>query len=542
MITVNNLSLQYGKRVLFDEVNVKFTAGNCYGVIGANGSGKSTFLKILSGEIESTTGNIDITPGERMSVLKQNHFEFDEMSVIDTVMMGNKRLYNIMKEKDALYAKEDFSDADGHRVGELEAEFAEMDGWNAESDAAEMLSNLGVKEEQHYKLMKELPSSDKIKVLLVQALFGNPDILILDEPTNDLDVHTISWLEDFLADFKNTVIVVSHDRHFLDMVCTHIVDIDFSKINLFTGNYTFWYETSQLLLKQRADKNKKNETKKAELLDFIARFSANASKSKQATSRKKALEKLDIEQIKPSSRKYPGLFFKQSREAGDMILDVSNVSYKMQDGTPLFKDVTFTVNKGDKIAFISKEGLIVSNFFKILAGEQKSVTGKIDWGVTITKSYVPNDNAAYFQNADLNLVDWLRQYSSEKDETFIRGFLGRMLFSGEESLKKCTVLSGGEKVRCMMSKTMLEEANFLILDEPTNHLDLESITALNNGLIEYQGTIVFTSHDHTFTQTIANRIIELTPNGMLDKLMSYDEYLSDPKVKEQRTELYGMPV
>ncbi|MEN9448087.1 MAG: hypothetical protein RJA25_1377 [Bacteroidota bacterium] len=542
MITVNNLSLQYGKRVLFDEVNVKFTAGNCYGVIGANGSGKSTFLKILSGEIESTTGNIDITPGERMSVLKQNHFEFDEMSVIDTVMMGNKRLYNIMKEKDALYAKEDFSDADGHRVGELEAEFAEMDGWNAESDAAEMLSNLGVKEEQHYKLMKELPSSDKIKVLLVQALFGNPDILILDEPTNDLDVHTISWLEDFLADFKNTVIVVSHDRHFLDMVCTHIVDIDFSKINLFTGNYTFWYETSQLLLKQRADKNKKNETKKAELLDFIARFSANASKSKQATSRKKALEKLDIEQIKPSSRKYPGLFFKQSREAGDMILDVSNVSYKMQDGTPLFKDVTFTVNKGDKIAFISKEGLIVSNFFKILAGEQKSVTGKIDWGVTITKSYVPNDNAAYFQNAELNLVDWLRQYSSEKDETFIRGFLGRMLFSGEESLKKCTVLSGGEKVRCMMSKTMLEEANFLILDEPTNHLDLESITALNNGLIEYQGTIVFTSHDHTFTQTIANRIIELTPNGMLDKLMSYDEYLSDPKVKEQRTELYGMPV
>ena len=477
-----------------------------------------------------------------MSVLKQNHFEFDEMSVIDTVMMGNKRLYNIMKEKDALYAKEDFSDADGHRVGELEAEFAEMDGWNAESDAAEMLSNLGVKEEQHYKLMKELPSSDKIKVLLVQALFGNPDILILDEPTNDLDVHTISWLEDFLADFKNTVIVVSHDRHFLDMVCTHIVDIDFSKINLFTGNYTFWYETSQLLLKQRADKNKKNETKKAELLDFIARFSANASKSKQATSRKKALEKLDIEQIKPSSRKYPGLFFKQSREAGDMILDVSNVSYKMQDGTPLFKDVTFTVNKGDKIAFISKEGLIVSNFFKILAGEQKSVTGKIDWGVTITKSYVPNDNAAYFQNAELNLVDWLRQYSSEKDETFIRGFLGRMLFSGEESLKKCTVLSGGEKVRCMMSKTMLEEANFLILDEPTNHLDLESITALNNGLIEYQGTIVFTSHDHTFTQTIANRIIELTPNGMLDKLMSYDEYLSDPKVKEQRTELYGMPV
>ncbi len=539
MITVNNLSLQYGKRVLFDEVNIKFTHGNCYGVIGANGSGKSTFLKILSGDIESTTGNIEFSPGERMSVLKQNHFEFDEDTVLDTVMMGNKRLYTVMKEKDALYAKPDFSDADGIRVGDLEAEFAEMDGWNAESDAAEMLSNLGVKEGLHYKQMKELPSSDKIKVLLAQALFGNPDILILDEPTNDLDVHTIAWLENFLADFRNTVIVVSHDRHFLDMVCTHIVDIDFSKINLFTGNYTFWYETSQLLLKQRADKNKKNEAKKAELLDFIARFSANASKSKQATSRKKALEKLDIEQIKPSSRKYPGIFFKQNREAGDMILDVHNLSYAMPDGTQLFKNVTFTVNKGDKIAFISKEGLVVSNFFKTLAGEQAANKGEIKWGVTITKSYVPNDNATYFQNADLNLVDWLRQYSEEKDETFVRGFLGRMLFSGEESLKKCTVLSGGEKVRCMMSKTMLEEANFLILDEPTNHLDLESITALNNGLIDYQGTIVFTSHDHTFTQTIANRIIEITPNGMLDKMMSYDEYLEDAKVQEQRAELYG---
>lgn len=539
MITVNNLSLQYGKRVLFDEVNIKFTPGNCYGVIGANGSGKSTFLKILSGEIESTTGNIDITPGERMSVLKQNHFEFDEVSVLDTVMMGNKRLYDIMKEKDALYSKADFTDEDGHLVGELEAEFAEMDGWNAESDAAEMLSNLGVKEDLHYKLMKELPSSDKIKVLLAQALFGNPDILILDEPTNDLDVQTIAWLENFLADFKNTVIVVSHDRHFLDMVCTHIVDIDFSKINLFTGNYTFWYETSQLLLKQRADKNKKNEAKKAELLDFIARFSANASKSKQATSRKKALEKLDIEQIKPSSRKYPGIFFKQSREAGDMILDVHNVEYALEDGTKLFKDVTFTVNKGDKIAFISRDGLIVSNFFKILAGEQQPKKGEIKWGVTITKSYVPNDNSSYFQNADLNLVDWLRQFSAEKDETFIRGFLGRMLFSGEESLKKCTVLSGGEKVRCMMSKTMLEEANFLILDEPTNHLDLESITALNNGLIDYQGTVVFTSHDHTFTHTIANRIIELTPNGMLDKMMTYDDYLADPKVQEQRDAMYN---
>lgn len=539
MITVNNLSLQYGKRVLFDEVNIKFTHGNCYGVIGANGSGKSTFLKILSGEIESTTGNIEFSPGERMSVLSQNHFAFEEFTVLDTVMMGNKRLYDVMKEKDALYAKADFTDADGLRVGDLEAEFAEMDGWNAESDAAEMLSNLGVKEDQHYKLMKELPSTDKIKVLLSQALFGNPDILILDEPTNDLDVNTIAWLEDFLADFKNTVIVVSHDRHFLDMVCTHIVDIDFSKINLFSGNYTFWYETSQLLLKQRADKNKKNETKKAELLDFIARFSANASKSKQATSRKKALEKLDIEQIKPSSRKYPGIFFKQNREAGDMILDVHNVAYDLEDGTSLFKNVTFTVNKGDKIAFISKDGLVISNFFKLLAGENAPKKGEIKYGVTITKSYVPNDNASYFQNADLNLVDWLRQYSVEKDETFVRGFLGRMLFSGEESLKKCTVLSGGEKVRCMMSKTMLEEANFLILDEPTNHLDLESITALNNGLIEYAGTVVFTSHDHTFTHTIANRIIEIGTNGMLDKMMTYDEYLSDPKVKEQRAEIYG---
>ncbi len=539
MLTVNNLSLQYGKRVLFDEVNIKFTHGNCYGVIGANGSGKSTFLKILSGEIESTTGNVEISPGERMSVLKQNRNAFDEDTVLDTVMMGNKRLYDVMKEKDALYAKPDFTDEDGHKVGDLEAEFAEMDGWNAESDAAELLSNLGVKEDQHYKQMKDLPSNDKIKVLLAQALFGNPDLLILDEPTNDLDVNTITWLENFLADFKNTVIVVSHDRHFLDMVCTHIVDIDFNKINLYTGNYTFWYETSQLLLKQRADKNKKNETKKAELLDFIARFSANASKSKQATSRKKALEKLDIEQIKPSSRKYPGIFFKQNREAGDMILDVHNIGYAMEDGTPLFKDVTFTVNKGDKIAFISKEGLIVSNFFRVLSGEQKPNRGEIKWGVTITKSYVPNDNAAYFKNPDLNLVDWLRQYSAEKDETFIRGFLGRMLFSGEESLKKCTVLSGGEKVRCMLSKTMLEEANFLILDEPTNHLDLESITALNNGLIDFAGTIVFTSHDHTFTQTIANRIIEITPNGMLDKLMTYDEFLADPKVQAQRAELYG---
>lgn len=537
MIFVNNLSLQFGKRVLFDEVNVKFTPGNCYGVIGANGSGKSTFLKILSGEIESTTGNIDISPGERMSVLKQNHFEFDDFAVIDTVLMGNKRLYSVMKEKDALYEKPDFSDEDGLRVGELEAEFAEMDGWNAESDAAELLSNLGVKEDKHYSMMNELPASDKVKVLLAQALFGNPDILILDEPTNNLDVHTIAWLENFLADFKNTVIVVSHDRHFLDMVCTHIVDIDFSKINLYSGNYTFWYETSQLLRKQREDKNKKNEAKKAELLEFIARFSANASKSKQATSRKKALEKLDIEQIKPSSRRYPGIFFKQAREAGDRILDVVNLTFDLPDGTTI-PNVTFHMHKGDKIAFISRNNLAVAALFKILAGQAQAKKGTIDWGVTITKSYVPNENSEFF-NSDLNLVDWLRQYSAEKDETFIRGFLGRMLFSGEESLKKCNVLSGGEKVRCMLSKTMLEEANFLILDEPTNHLDLESITSLNNGLMDYQGSMIFTSHDHTFTETIANRIIEITPNGMLDKLMTYDEYIDDPAIEKQLDELYA---
>lgn len=538
MITVNNLSLQFGKRTLFEDVNLKFTKGNCYGVIGANGAGKSTFLKIISGEIEPTTGGIDITPGERMSVLKQNHFEFDECTVLDTVIMGNKKLYDIMKEKDAIYMKADFTDEDGIRAGELEAEFAEMDGWNAESDAAELLSNLGIKEDLHYKLMKELPGSDKIKVLLAQALFGNPDILVLDEPTNDLDIHTIAWLENFLADFRNTVIVVSHDRHFLDMVCTHVVDIDFGKITLFTGNYTFWYETSQLLLKQRADKNKKTEAKRAELMDFISRFSANASKSKQATSRKKALEKLNIDELKPSNRKYPGIIFKQQREAGDQILQVSNISFKYGDGTTGIKGVTFTVNKGDKIAVISRDSLAISKFLGILAGAEKADTGTIEWGVTITKSYIPNDNSSYFKEP-INLIDWLRQFSKEKDETFIRGFLGRMLFSGEESLKKCTVLSGGEKVRCMLSKTMLEEANFLILDEPTNHLDLESITALNNSLSDFPGTIIFTSHDHTFTHTIANRVIELTPGGILDKLMTYDEYLEDSRVKEQKEAMYA---
>ncbi|MBX7227884.1 MAG: ATP-binding cassette domain-containing protein [Chitinophagales bacterium] len=537
MIAVNNLSLQFGKRVLFEDVNIKFTKGNCYGVIGANGAGKSTFLKILSGEIDPTTGQIEFTPGERMSVLNQNHFAFDEVPVLETVIMGNRKLYDIMKEKDAIYLKTDFTDEDGIKVGELEAEFAEMDGWNAESDAAELLSNLGIVEAKHTMLMKELTGSDKIKVLLAQALFGNPDILILDEPTNDLDINTISWLEDFLADFKNTVIVVSHDRHFLDMVCTHMVDIDFKKINLFSGNYTFWYETSQLVSKQRSDKNKKTEAKRAELMDFIARFSANASKSRQATSRKKALEKLNIDEIQPSTRRYPGIFFKQQREAGDQILQVDNLSYEL-DGMKLFSNATFTVNKGDKITVVSKNQLAVTAFLRVMAGEIAPKTGDIKWGITITKSYVPNDNSAYFKQ-DINLIDWLRQYSTEKDETFIRGFLGRMLFSGEETLKKCTVLSGGEKVRCMLSKTMLEEANFLVLDEPTNHLDLESITSLNNGLMDYQGSMLFTSHDHQFTHTIANRVIELTPNGILDKLMTYDEYLADSRVQEQRAVLYG---
>lgn len=538
MITVNNISLQFGKRTLFDEVNVKFTKGNCYGVIGANGAGKSTFLKILSGDIDATTGNIEITPGERMAVLKQNHFEFDDCTVLDTVIMGHKRLYDIMKEKDALYMKSDFTDDDGMKVAELEAEFAEMDGWNAESDAAEILSNLGVKEDKHYSLVKDLSGSEKIKVLLAQALFGNPDLLILDEPTNDLDVQTITWLEDFLADFKNTVIVVSHDRHFLDMVCTHIVDIDFGKVNLFSGNYSFWYETSQLLLKQRADKNKKNETKRAELMDFIARFSANASKSKQATSRKKALEKLNIDELKPSSRKYPGIMFKQQREAGDQILDVHGLSGKAKDGKVLFKNVTFTIHKGEKVAFISKDGLAVPHLFRVLAEIDKPEAGTFKYGITITKSYLPNDNSEFFKEK-INLIDWLRQFSVEKDETFVRGFLGRMLFSGEETLKHCTVLSGGEKVRCMLSKTMLEEANLLILDEPTNHLDLESITALNDGLINYQGTVLFTSFDHTFTQTVADRIIEISPKGMIDRMMNYDEYLSDEKIQQLRAELYA---
>lgn len=537
MITVSGITLQYGKRILFDDVNLKFTHGNCYGVIGANGAGKSTFLKILSGEVEPTKGQVIITPGERMSVLKQNHFEYDEIPVLQTVIMGNKRLWDVMQEKDAIYAKSDFSDADGIRASELEAEFAEMNGWNAESEAAELLSNLGIKEELHPRLMKELNGNEKVRVLLAQALFGNPDILLLDEPTNDLDVETITWLEDFLADFKNTVIVVSHDRHFLDAVCTHIADIDFGKITLYTGNYTFWYESSQLAAKQRADQNKKAEEKRKELLDFIARFSANASKSRQATSRKKLLEKLNVDEIQPSNRKYPAIIFKQEREAGDQILSVENLAYHNEEGNPLFSNAIFTLRKGDKIGFVAKDHLAITRLFQILMDEIKPDKGSYTWGVTITRSYLPNDNSEYFKE-DLNLIDWLRQFSKEKDETFIRGFLGKMLFTGEETLKKTTVLSGGEKVRCMISRMMLMNGNVLILDEPTNHLDLESITAFNNSLIDFKGTVLFTSHDHQFMQTVANRIIELTPNGIIDRSTTYDEYISDEKVKALRNQMY----
>ncbi len=536
MITVSNLSLQYGKRVLFDEVNLQFTPGNCYGVIGANGAGKSTFLKILSGEIESTNGNVFIQPGARMAVLKQNHFEFDDFTVLDTVIMGHRRLYDLMKEKDALYSKPDFSDEDGIKAAELEAEFAEMEGWNAESDAANLLSGLGIKESIHYKLMKELSGTEKVRVLLAQALFGNPDILLLDEPTNDLDVETVMWLEDFIIDFPNTVIVVSHDRHFLDTVCTTIVDIDFSKIQMYTGNYSFWYESSQLAARQRSQQNKKAEDKRKELQEFIARFSANASKSRQATSRKKLLDKINVDEIKPSSRKYPAIFFKQEREAGDQILSVENLT-KSVNGELVFSDVTFSVKKGQKIGFISKEGLAVTTFFNTIMGETKPDGGEYNFGVTITTAYLPNDNSAFF-NTDLNLIDWLRQFSKEKDETYIRGFLGRMLFSGEESLKKANVLSGGEKVRCMTSRMMLQNANLLVLDEPTNHLDLESITAFNRGLMEFDGTVLFTTHDHEFMNSVANRIIELTPGGIIDKEMTYDEYITDPKVKEMRAQMY----
>ena len=540
MIQVSNLTLQFGKRVLFEDVNLKFVNGNCYGVIGANGAGKSTFLKILTGEQDANKGAITIEPGKRMAVLKQDHTVYDDYSVLNTVMMGHSELWKIIEEKDALYAKPDFSEEDGMRTAELEAQFAEMDGWNAETDAATLLSNLGIEEDKHYTQMEEMSSELKVRVLLAQALFGNPDILILDEPTNDLDIKTISWLEDFLLEFKNTVIVVSHDRHFLDTVCTHICDIDFGKINLFTGNYTFWYKSSQLASRQLADKNKKMEDKRKELQEFISRFSANASKSKQATSRRKLLEKLDLEDIKPSSRKYPGIIFEQEREAGDQILHVEGMS-KSLDGQVLFKDLNINVSKGDKIAFISKNSLAITSFFDIIMGEAQPDSGSFHYGTTIKTAYLPNDNAEYFEK-NLSLIDWLRQYATteeEQDEVYLRGFLGKMLFSGEEALKSARVLSGGEKVRCMISKMMFAKANLLVLDEPTNHLDLESITAFNNSLINFPGTVLFASHDHEFVQTVANRIIEFTPNGNLDKLMSYDDYLADEKIQAQVEEMYA---
>lgn len=539
MISVSNLSLRFGKRTLFEDVNLKFAEGNCYGVIGANGAGKSTFLKILSGDIDPTTGDVTFGVGERMSVLKQDHHEFDQKAILDTVIMGNTKLWEIKNEKDNLYLKEDFTEADGERASELEAEFAELDGWNAESDAANMLSGLGIKEEWHFRLMEDLGEKDKVRVLLAQVLFGNPDILILDEPTNGLDAETISWLEDFLLDFKNTVIVVSHDRHFLDTVCTHICDIDYSKINIFTGNYSFWYQSSQLATKQMSDKNRKSDEKRKELQDFIARFSANAAKSKQATSRRKLLDKMDLTEIQPSSRKYPGIIFSQEREAGNEVLAIEQLSATNEFGT-LFKGIDLHLDKGDKVAVISKIPLAVTTFFQILNGEKKQDSGEFKWGVTITPSYFPTDHNEFFDK-DLNLVDWLWQYTTdpESDETFVRGFLGRMLFSGEESLKKCRVLSGGEKVRCMLSKMMLLNGNCLMLDDPTNHLDLESITALNNALTDYPGTLLFTSHDREFLNTIATRIIELTPQGIIDRGLTYDEYLADPEVKKRREECYA---
>ncbi len=538
MLSCSNISLKYGKRTLFEEVSIRFASGNCYGLIGANGAGKSTFLKILSGEIDPTTGKVEMSPGERMAILKQNHYEFDEFPILETVMMGHKRLYQIMKEREAIYANPDFSEEDGIKASELESEFADLNGWNAEAEAAELLSGLGVKEENHYTQMKDVDGKIKVRVLLAQAIFGNPDVLLLDEPTNDLDVDSVLWLENFLADFKNTVIVISHDRHFLDTVCTHVADIDYAKIKLYTGNYTFWYESSQLAAKQKADQNKKVEEKRKELQDFVERFSANASKSKQATSRKKLLEKLVIDEIQASSRKYPGIQFRSEREAGDQLLTVEGLSKKGPDGTYLFKDLTFTIHKNDKVSVLSKEPLSISGLFDVLMGIEQPDAGTFKWGVTTSQSYFPRDNSEFFSDGNLNLVDWLRQYSKDKDESYIRGFLGRMLFTGEESLKKCTVLSGGEKVRCMLSKMMMESSNVLIMDDPTNHLDLESITALNNALMEFKGTMLFYSHDYQFINTIANRIIELGPNGFLDKTMTYEEYLEDEKVKTQKLEVY----
>lgn len=537
MLTVQNLSLQFGKRVLFEEVNLTFSPGNCYGVIGANGAGKSTFLKIISGELDPTSGSASMQPGARMAVLKQNHFEFDNTPVLHVVLMGHERLWSIIQEKDAIYAKPDFSEEDGLKAADLEAEFAEMEGWNAESDAANLLSGLGIAAEDHHKLMRDLNGNEKVRVLLAQALFGTPDILLLDEPTNDLDAETVIWLEEFLIDFPNTVIVVSHDRHFLDTVCTHMVDIDFKRIQMYSGNYSFWYESSQLAARQKAQQNRKAEDKRKELQEFIQRFSANASKSRQATSRKKLLDKISVEDIKPSSRRYPAIFFTPEREAGDQVLRIENLSGSA-DGETMFRNLNINVRKGDKIALLSRESRATTLLYQIINDEKQADSGTYEWGVTITKAYLPNDNSSYF-NEDLSLIDWLRQFSKEKDETYIRGFLGRMLFSGEESLKSATVLSGGEKVRCMLSRMMLQSANFLMLDEPTNHLDLESITAFNNGLKEYPGSLIFTTHDHEFIQSLANRIIEIGPNGMIDKEMTYDDYIRDPQVKEARQNLYG---
>ena len=538
MITTNNVSLQFGKRVLYKDVNLKFTPGNCYGIIGANGAGKSTFLKLLSGEIEPTGGNIEITPGERLAVLQQDHYAYDDYEVLRTVIMGHKRLVEIMDEKDALYAKPDFSEEDGMKASELEAEFAELNGWDAESEAARLLNGLGIPEEEHTMKMADLTAKEKVRVLLAQALFGNPDILLLDEPTNHLDVESINWLEDFLAGFENTVIVVSHDRHFLNQVCTYICDVDFGALQLYAGNYDFWYQSSQLALQLQKEQNKKAEEKIKELQNFIARFAANAAKSKQATSRKKLLDKIKVEDIKPSSRRYPYIAFTPDREAGDQLLQVDGIS-KTVDGEQVLKNVSFTLKRGDKVAFVGPNSIGKTMLFKILMGEEEPDEGTFKWGVTTTQAYLPADNSAYFDGVSLSLVDWLRQYSKDPDETFVRGFLGRMLFSGEESLKKASVLSGGERVRCMLSKMMLSGANVLLMDEPTNHLDLESITALNNGLIAFGGTALFVSHDHEFVQTIANRIIDITPDGVVDRVTTYDDFLANETVKQQLAEKYG---
>ena len=540
MLTVSNLSLQFGKRVLFDEVNIMFTKGNCYGIIGANGAGKSTFLKILTGKQDPTTGSVSLEPGKRMSVLEQDHFAYDNFTVLETVLRGNKKLFEIKAEMDALYAKEDFSDEDGIKAGELGVLYDEMGGWNSESDAMTMLSNVGIKEDMHYQMMSELENQNKVKVLLAQALFGNPDVLILDEPTNDLDIETIAWLEDFLADYENTVIVVSHDRHFLDTVCTHIGDLDYAKLNLYTGNYSFWYQASQLATRQRQQANKKAEEKKKELQDFIARFSSNVAKAKQATARKKMIDKLNIDDIKPSSRRYPAIIFDTEREAGDQILEVKDLE-KTKDGELLFSNINLNLKKNDKVAIISKNSLAITEFFEILGGNTQPDKGIFNWGITTNQSYMPLDNTNFFQE-DINLVDWLRQFTKndeERHEEYMRGFLGKMLFSGDEALKSCKVLSGGEKMRCMFSRMMLQRANVLLLDEPTNHLDLESITTLNNSLSNFKGTILLSSHDHEMLQTVCNRIVELTPKGIIDREMTYDEYLADKKVKELQQQMYS---